>query len=187
MPEDTYWNTFDREEGYFNGYFSDQKLKSLKEQEIVSCIKEDDLNKVSRQLEVSMGQMFYMVNVFAVVLSILLIYLLTKLILEKNTSAISMVKILGYTNGEIARLYLLATTGVVILSLIAGMWISTIVIDKIYDMMMRDFSGWLVLYIEPVIYGKMFALSMTAYMAVALLQFRKIQKIPMEEALKNVE
>ncbi len=187
LPEEDFWDTFELEEGYFSGYFSDKELTELEDANIYSCITEDDLTKVSRQLDVSMGNMFYMINVFAVVLSALLIYLLTKLILEKNTNSISMVKILGYENGEIARLYLLATTWVVILSLIAGMMISTIVIDKIYWVMMSEYSGWLTFYIDPKIYGEMFAMSMAAYLAVALLQFRRIQKIPMDEALKNVE
>lgn len=187
LPEEDFWDTFEMEEGYFSGYFSNKELTELEDANIYSCITEDDLTKVSRQLDVSMGNMFYMINVFAVVLSALLIYLLTKLILEKNTNSISMVKILGYENGEIARLYLLATTWVVILSLIAGMMISTIVIDKIYWVMMSEYSGWLTFYIDPKIYGEMFAMSMAAYLAVALLQFRRIQKIPMDEALKNVE
>lgn len=187
MPQEEFCDTFDKEEGYFNGYFSNEKLEDLKEDYIASCITEDDLTKVSRQLDVSMGKMFYMINAFAVALSALLIYLLTKLILEKNTNSISMVKILGYENSEIARLYLLATTWVVILALIAGMWISTLVIDGIYRAMMFDYSGWLTLYIEPKIYIEMFFMSMAAYLAVAVLQFRKIQKIPMEESLKNVE
>ena len=187
MPQEEFYNTFDKEEGYFNGYFSNEELTDLKEEYIASCITEDDLTKVSRQLDVSMGEMFQLINVFAVALSTLLIYLLTKLILEKNTNSISMVKILGYENGEIARLYLLATTWVVVLSLIAGMGISTLVIDGIYRAMMSDYSGWLTLYIDPKIYVEMFVMSMAAYLAVALLQFRRIRKIPMEEALKNVE
>lgn len=187
LPEEEFWDTFDEEEGYFNGYFSDMELEDLEQEYIASCITEDDLTKVSRQLDVSMGEMFQLFNVFAVVLSTLLIYLLTKLILEKNTNSISMVKILGYENGEIARLYLFATTWVVVFSLIAGMVISTLVIDVIYRAMMIGYSGWLTLYIAPRIYVEMFLISMAAYLAVALLQFRKIQKIPMEEALKNVE
>ena len=43
------------------------------------------------------------------------------------------------------------------------------------------------LYIEPSIYGKMFALGMLVYAFVAVLQFRSIKQIPMDEALKNVE
>lgn len=187
MPEKQFCETFDKEEGYFNGYFSDTELKDLKKEYVATCITQDDLTKVSRQLDVSMGKMFYLVNIFAVALSALLIYLLTKLILEKNTNSISMVKILGYENGEVARLYLLATTWVVVISLIFGMWISTVVIDGIYRVMMMDYSGWLTLYIAPKVYVEMFVMSMAAYLAVALLQFRKIQKIPMDEALKNVE
>lgn len=187
MPEKQFCETFDKEEGYFNGYFSNTELKDLKKEYVATCITQDDLTKVSRQLDVSMGKMFYLVNIFAVVLSALLIYLLTKLILEKNTNSISMVKILGYENGEVARLYLLATTWVVVIALIFGMWISTVVIDGIYRVMMMDYSGWLTLYIAPKVYVEMFVMSMAAYLAVALLQFRKIQKIPMDEALKNVE
>ena len=187
MPEKQFCETFDKEEGYFNGYFSNTKLGELKKEYVASCITEDDLTKISRQLDVSMGNMFYLVNVFSVALSALLIYLLTKLILEKNTNSISMVKILGYENGEIARLYLMATTWVVILSLILGMWISTVVIGGIYRVMMSDYSGWLTMYIDPKVYVEMFIMSMVAYLVVALLQFRKIRKIPMDEALKNVE
>lgn len=43
-----------------------------------------------------------------------MIYLLTKLIIEKNENAISMTKILGYENREIASLYLLSTTIVLV-------------------------------------------------------------------------
>ena len=50
-----------------------------------------------------MGNMFQLINVFAVVLFALLIYLLTKLIIEKNEHSISMVKILGYENDDDKR------------------------------------------------------------------------------------
>ncbi len=187
MSEEQFCDTFEKEEGYFNGYFSNEKLSELDESYIASCVTEDDLTKISRQLDVSMGDIFYLVKVFAVVLFGILIYLLTKLILEKNTNAISMVKILGYENGEIARLYLLATTWVVILSIGFSLIIATWVIHLAYGEIMKGFSGWLPYYIKPEIYGEMFVMGMLVYLAVALLQFRKIKKIPMDEALKNVE
>ena len=93
---------------------------------IASFITEEDLTKVSRQLNVSMGNMFYLINVFAVILSALLIYLLTKLVIEKNASSISMVKILGYEDREISSLYLMATTWVVVVSLVISIVVSRI-------------------------------------------------------------
>ena len=148
---------------------------------------EDDLTKVSRQLDVSMGEMFQLINIFAVVLFALLIYLLTKLIIEKNANAISMVKILGYENREINSLYLTSTTWVVILSILLSLLLSTWTIYGIYGYLMSSFSGWLTLYLKPAVYPEMFAMGMGAYVLVALLQFRRIKKIPMDVALKNVE
>ena len=138
-------------------------------------------------MDVSMGNMFDMVNVFAVIMAALLIYLLTKMILEKNSNAISMVKILGYENGEIARLYLLATTWVVVVSVIAGILFAAAIIKVIYPLFMMEFNGWFSLWFAPEIFPEMFVMMMAAYGIVVFLQFCKIQKIPMDEALKNVE
>lgn len=186
MNKTEFNNVFDKEEDYYSGYFSDKEL-DLKEKEVASIITEEDLTKTSRQLNVSMGNMFYMVEVFAIVLFALLIYLLTKLIIEKNSNAISMVKILGYKNKEIGGLYLLATTWIVVISLIVGMVIATTIIDAIYFEMMKGYSGWLTLYIAPKVYIEMFIMGIVCYAWMALLQFKRIKKISMDEALKNIE
>lgn len=187
MPAESFQSLFDKKEAYFNGYFSDEELTDLDDDYVTTTITQDDLTKVSSQLDVSMGEMFQLFNVFSLILFALLIYLLTKLIIEKNASSISMVKILGYKNREIVNLYLVSTTWVVIFSVLASFFFATELIKEIYIFMMSEYSGWLALYIEPSIYGKMFALGMLVYVFVAVLQFRSIKKIPMDEALKNVE
>ncbi len=172
---------------YFTGYFSNEKLTDIDEKYISSCITEDDLTKLTRQMDVSMGSMFEMVKYFALVLAAMLIYLLTKVILEKNANSISMVKILGYENGEIASLYLMSTTFVVILSVIVGMFLATAFMSVIWKAVMISFNGWISISIPMIVYPQLFLLMMAGYFAVALLQFRKIKKIPMEDALKNIE
>ncbi|MEI3412200.1 MAG: FtsX-like permease family protein [Blautia sp.] len=175
---------FGKSDDYFNGYFTKKEITDLDEDLIAATITEDDLTKISRQLDVSMGNMFQLINVFAIVLFALLIYLLTKLIIEKNATAISMVKILGYEDKEIRSLYLTSTTWVVILSILLSLILSTWTIHGIYGYLMESFSGWLTLYLEPVVYPEMFAMGMGAYILVAILQFRRIRKIPMDIALK---
>lgn len=187
MGNDMFADTFEKEDGYFNGYFSNVKLDEIKDEYIATVITVDDMLKVSRQLDKSMGETFSLLSVFAVVMAVILIYLLTKLVIEKNSNSISMVKILGYGNGEIGGLYLVATTWIVIGSALLNMYISTAVINSIYLEMMKGYSGWLTLYIGPLTYVKMFVIILAAYIVIALLQFRKIKKIPMDEALKNVE
>ena len=137
---------------------------------------------LSRQLDVSMGNMMGLINGFAIAIFLVLIYLLSKIIIEKNAQSISMVKILGYSNGEISRLYILSTSLVVVLCLLLSFPVETI-----REMMLQSLSGWIALYIDPKIYVKMFVIGLVTYAVVALLEYRKIQKVPMDEALKNVE
>ena len=187
LPMDVFCEEFDHPEDYFNGYFSNEPITDLEEAYIATKITEDDMTKISRQLNVSMGEMFQLINVFSIVLFMLLIYLLTKLIIEKNTTSISMVKILGYENREILSLYLTATTWVVIVSIGVSLIIASALIRLIYVIMLSEYSGWLTYYIDPAIYGKMYLMGLAAYAVIAVLQFRHIQKIPMDEALKNAE
>lgn len=124
--------TFDLGEDYYSGYFSDTRITDIKDKYIGSVVDLDALTKISRQLDVSMGSMMGMVNGFAIVIYMVLIYLLSKIIIEKNAQSISMVKILGYTNGEISRLYILSTSMVVVLCLLVSLPIETAVMKVLF-------------------------------------------------------
>lgn len=180
--------TFDLGEDYYSGYFSDTRITDIKDKYIGSVVDLDALTKISRQLDVSMGSMMEMVNGFAIVIYMVLIYLLSKIIIEKNAQSISMVKILGYTNGEISRLYILSTSMVVVLCLLVSLPIETSVMKVLFrEMMLSSISGWITLWIDPMIYVQMFAAGIITYGIVALLEFRRVKNVPMDEALKNVE
>ena len=179
---------FNLGEDYYSGYFSDTRITDIKDKYIGSVVDLDALTKISRQLDVSMGSMMGMVNGFAIVIYMVLIYLLSKIIIEKNAQSISMVKILGYTNGEISRLYILSTSMVVVFCLLVSLPIETAVMKVLFrEMMLSSISGWITLWIDPMIYVQMFAAGIITYGIVALLEFRRVKNIPMDEALKNVE
>ena len=65
-----------------------------------------------------MGSMMSLFLVFGSLMFILILYLLSKIIIEKNAQSISMVKILGYSNREINRIYLHSTTIVVLICIL---------------------------------------------------------------------
>lgn len=187
VTEGDFRKIFDKDEDYFTGYFSNDKLTDI-EDHVVSEITKDDMIKVSRQLTKSMGGMFYIVVVFSLVMFMLLVYLLTKLIVEKNTVSISMVKILGYDTKEISKLYLSSTTVMVAVVTLLDILLSYLSIKVIYRAMLIDMlSGWMPIYMAPWIFPLMFVLSFTCYLVISLLQMKRIKKIPMDEALKNVE
>lgn len=187
MTEDDFRQTFGLDEGYFTGYFSDEELTDISDH-VVSEITKDDLIKVSRQLKKSIGSMFYIVIAFSLLMFMLLVYLLTKLIVERNTISISMVKILGYDGREIGKLYLSSTTIMVAVVTVIDILLSYVSLKVIYRTMLTEMlSGWLPIYMAPWIFPLMFVLSFACYLVIALMQMKKIKKIPMDEALKNVE
>ena len=188
MPQKELNQTFDLGDDYFSGYFSNTEITDIDSTYIGSVIDLDALTKISRQLNVSMGSMMGMVNVFAIAIYMILIYLLSKIIIEKNAQSISMTKILGYTNGEISRLYILSTSLVVILCLLISLPIETTVMEVLFrEMMLSSISGWITLWIDPMIYVKMFVAGFITYSVIVMLEYRRIRRVPMSEALKNAE
>ena len=179
-------NVFDKSEDYYSGYFSDNIL-DINEKYVATQITLDDLTKVSRQLDRSMGETFNLVKIFAVVLFAVLMFLLTKLIVEKNTTSISMVKILGYSNREISRLYVTSTTIVVVLSVALSIGLSVVIMNYLFRVFMEEMSGWISCYYAPHIFPVMFILNITVYAVISFFMMAKIKKIPMDEALKTVE
>ncbi len=187
MPQKELNQTFDLGDDYFCGYLSDTEITDIDEKYIGSVIDVDALTKISRQLMVSMGSMMYLVDGFAIVMFVVLIYLLSKIIIEKNAQSISMVKILGYTNREISRLYLMSTSVVVTAFLLISLPIETVLMKVIIKIVMQSMTGWISFYMDPKIYVEMFVLGICSYAVVAMVEYRRIRKVPMDTALKNVE
>ena len=132
--------------------------------------------------------MMDVVDVFAVIMFMILIYLMSKMIIEKNASSISMTKILGYKNGEIARLYIMLTTILVILLLGCTIPLVSIALQWLVRVVLRsEMSGWIPITIGRVVYVKAFLFGVATYAAVAVLEYRRISRVPMDEALKNAE
>ena len=93
-----------------------------------------------------------------------------------------------YANGEIGKLYIWSTTIVVIICLLLSLPIEKAIMGVVFrEMMLSSISGWITLWIDPMIYVQMFAAGIITYGIVALLEFRRVKKVPMDEALKNVE
>lgn len=187
MPIDQYREVFDLDDDAFSGFFSDAKITDIDSDMIASTITKRDITKMCDQLDHSMGSYMQYFQVLCILLSMAMIYLLTKLIIEKNENAISMTKILGYENREIASLYLLSTTIVMlvidVLTVAVGVWVMNFAWKEI----LMTYSGWFSFHMETISYVKMFAFVLIGYVIVMILDFQRIKKIPMDQALKNVE
>lgn len=187
MPREEFNETFDKDEGYFNGYFSNETLDDIDDRMIATVITKDDLTKTSRQLRISMGNLMVIFQVFGVVMFMMIIYLLAKIIIEKNAQSISMTKILGYNNSEINGLYVTVTSIVVLISIGVTIPLANYLMKTLCVVIFREYSGYLAYHASYSVFVEMLLLGVAAYAVVAWILMRKVKKVPLAEALKNSE
>ncbi|MBQ9060183.1 MAG: ABC transporter permease [Firmicutes bacterium] len=187
MTIDQFREMFDLKDNYYSGYFCNEELTDIPQSKVAAVITEEDLLTTSNQLEDSMGGAFRLFLGFSIILFILMVYLLAKLVTERNAYSISMLKILGYTNREAGRLYNRATGIVVLISLILSGVLGLQLIRVIYYTMMQSFSGWLTFYAAPWGVPVLIATGIACYGLVNLILMRRIRHIPMTDALKDAE
>ena len=187
MSDQQFRDVFDKDSDYFTGYFSNRELTDIDDNYIASVIKEHELIVVADQLDDSMGLVFPIMGGFAIVLYMMMVFMLSKLIIEKNAKSISMAKILGYNGREIGKLYLTSTAWVTIFSLFATLPLVSKFMEWIYGQFMLEMHGWLTFFVAPITYAKMIAIGVVSYFAVSALHYLRIRRIPMGEALKNDE
>jgi putative ABC transport system permease protein len=146
------------------------------------------MTKVSRQIKVSMGSFMKLFDYFGAIMFLLLMYLLSKQIIEKNAQSISMAKILGFSNTEIGRLYIAATSIVVLLSLLIAVPLSDMLLRwAFHSYLYTEITGYIPYIISKNCFIFMVIVGLICYIAVSLLQLVKIQQIPKSDALKNAE
>jgi len=187
MNRESFNSKFGNDEDYFSGYFSEEEITDIDEMYITSEITADDLTKTSRQLKLSMGSMMNVFLVFGILMFMLIVYLLSKLIIEKNSQSISMTKILGYQNSEINGIYIMTTSIVVVLSMLLTIPIVDIALKQVCEYFFREYPGWLPYYVAPSVFLKMAVMGIVSYAVIAFFQTRKVKKVPLADALKNVE
>ncbi|MBR6401915.1 MAG: ABC transporter permease [Eubacterium sp.] len=187
MPIDNYRSIFNNDDDYFTGYMADEEIEGIDDKYIATTITKDDVLKISRQLDHSMGSYMTYFQYVCLILSVVLIYLLTKIVIEKNENAISMVKILGYENREISSLYMTSTTIVVIVSCVVGILLGYFGMEGLFRRYLMTMEGWFSFVITPVGIVKMFMFVFIAYLIVMVFDYNRIKRIPMDRALKNVE
>lgn len=170
---------------YAKGWFSNKKINEIDRDSIATTITKKDVIKVAKQLDHSMGSFMKYFQYLCTGCAVILLYLLTKLIIERNEKAISMTKILGYTTKEIVKIYIVPTTIVVFLSVLVSTFMSEWLMIWIWKAMMQRMDGWFAFVLST--YGKiyMILLVFVGYLFVMMLDIQRIRKIPMDSVLKN--
>ena len=186
MPFDTVNAIVGNDADYFSGYLSNQAL-NIDERYVASDVTPSQMNKIGAQMEDSMGDMMSMLVGLSVAIYVVLMYLLTKTIIERSARSISYMKVFGYRNNEINRLFLVSITEVVVVSLVVAIPIVIELISVLVKIVFMHYSGNFVIDLPIDRLVLEIVLGLVCYAVVAFLHSRRIKKVPLALALKIQE
>ena len=186
MSLDSFNELFDNETDYFNGYVSDEAL-AIDDYYLVNDLTPSDMDKIGTQMKSSMGYIMDMLVVVAVLIYLILMYLLTKTVIERSARSIAYMKVFGYRDSEINRLYVRSISTTVIVSLFACLPLLFWSLSLLMKLVFSKFTGNFEIVFTPDVILKDLAFGIATYCVVAFLHVRRIKRVPFSEALKVQE
>ncbi len=186
LPLETMNKLLGNDDRYFTGYFSDREL-DIDNHYMGSDITPSQMDKIGAQMRDSMGDMVYVMVGASLAIYIVLMYLLTKTVIERNARSISHMKVFGYTDREINGLYVRTITETVAISLVAAVPIVTELIVLLIKLVFMHYNGNFVISLPLDRVAIELALGGACYGAVAYLHVRRIRKVPLALAMKTQE
>jgi len=186
MPFDAVNDLVGNDADYFSGYLSNEAI-DLDARYVANDLTPGEMDKIGAQMEDSMGDMMMLIVAIAVVIYIVLMYLLTKTIIERSARSISYMKVFGYRDGEINRLYLLSISEAVVLSLIVAVPIVIALITLLVKAIFIQYNGNFVISLPFDRLAIEIALGIVCFAVVAFFHSRRIKNVPLALALKIQE
>ncbi len=181
------FNTFfGNDVNYFNAYASDEVLK-LDSRYFASEVTPDDMQAVGDQFVGMMSDLIGMMVGLAVFIFLLFIYLLTKAVLDHSARSMSYMKVFGYRDREISKLYLRSITICTVVSLVVLQPLIIAALTAIFKSMLASYSGNLEIFVPMECIVETILAGFASYLVVALLHMRSIKKVSLAEALKVQE
>ena len=170
----------------YNSYVSNEKL-DIDEEYLVKYVTRADMVGTAKEMMAMFEGVLLIINIFSVIIYMILMYILTKTVVEKNAIPISFMKVFGYNDKEIGKLYLNATTYTVIVSLVVCIPVEALCFKYVLIYIGSMIEGYIPFYLPMWLYVSIIGIGIVAYFAINALHIRKVRKISMSEALKNRE
>lgn len=186
MPFDAANKLLGNDADYFSGYLSDMELR-IDQRYLANDLTPDAMSKIGAQMQDSMGSFMGVLVGVALAIYVVLMYLLTKTIIERSARSISYMKVFGYRDAEINKLYLLSIAEVVIASLLIAVPVVFCLIDALVQVVFMQYNGYFVLTLPMDKIALEVALGVVCFTVVAFFHSRRIKQVPLALALKIQE
>lgn len=174
----------DNPEDYYNALVSDEEL-DIPESYLAETMSHSVNRRAAEEMDSMMQTMIIMLIFMAVVVFAAVMFILLKMIIEKSSYSISLMKIFGYTDRENNHFYLNSFLITIIVSLAVSMPLDAVLFESVWPMLNANLVGFVPVKIYPVTYLIIFAFGIAVYLTVTLLLRAKLKRIPMNLILKQ--
>lgn len=168
------------------GYLSNKEL-DIPDEYIATIITPEDMSSLGDQMLSTISEMSRICLIAAIVIYLVLMYILTKVVVDKNAQNISFMKVMGYQNKEIRKLYLTATIIAVIVSLLLSLPLLNLGLQEVFALAFVKINGYLEAYLPPYLFAAVLCTGFASYIVINLIHMRRVSKIGLAEVLKNRE
>lgn len=187
MPYDKALELFDEPEDYFNVVFSDHAL-DVETGRLYATTTKTDVKKAAGIFSDIMQGMILTIGGVSVLIYIVVMYLMMKVMIDRSSFNIALIKIFGYRNKEVKKMYLDGNFYIITIGALISIPLTKWIMDVAYEPAFvpniacgidKSFPFWM--------YLAIFAGILILYFIINHLLIRRIRKMVPAEVLKNRE
>lgn len=186
MDIDSMRQLFNKESDYYNTIFSDEKL-DIEEGRVYSITTKEDVIRSSEIFLSMMRTTQIMLLSVSILIFFIVVYLMLKVMIDRSSMGISLIKIFGYRIKEVKKLYLNAYTLVIAICVNICIPLTKIIADIIYPNIISNTACGVNIAFPIYVYPCLFVGVMLIYFIVVTLLLNKLKVISPMEILKNRE
>ena len=171
-------------EDVFNIVMSDKEL-DISEDEVVKTISKGSLADQINEVKSGMEDLIGIINAFAIVIGVIVVYMMVNLMISESSSTISMLKVLGYRNGEINKMITNVYHVLVPISIVLSIVLGVMFTKATFDANVAVYRTYIMTLIYPGSVVKIALLIILSYAISLFLLKGKASRVDLIESLKD--
>ena len=177
---------FHKEDNYYNVVFSDKKL-DIDSEILYATTSKEDISKSSDVFTNLMMPMIYTLAGVSALIFCIVMYLMMKVMIDRSSFSISLIKIFGYRRDEINKLYLNGNFYIVALGAAICIPLAKKLMDAMYPIMISNIACGMNLSFTWKLYLGIYVVVIVLYFLINKLLVRRMDKMIPADILKNKE
>lgn len=187
MDIDRCRDMFGEDDDYFNVVFSDHAL-DIESGRLYSTVTKEEIARSSGIYVEMMGPMITTMTVASAIIFLVVMYLMVKMMIDRSSFNISLVKVFGFRNKEVRKMYLDGNFYIVVIGALVSIPFCKMIMDYIYPRYLVSNVGvGISPTYPPELYAAIFLVIVVLYLVINFILTGRIKKIVPAEVLKNRE